>query len=110
MNDRPQRIFLDTNVYIIGAAIPDSDEAAILDWASFDGSEVPEIEDELALDVARAGEAGMGAPGKLVQQEKEWEQQSRGVHFRQWTGRLPLAPFFFVAARRLFQTAVVGPV
>lgn len=44
MNDRPQRVFLDTNVYIVGAAIPDSDEAAILSWAGFDGSQAPGAE------------------------------------------------------------------
>lgn len=33
----PQRIFLDTNVYIVGAALADSPEAAILDWAGFAG-------------------------------------------------------------------------
>lgn len=44
MNDRPQRVFLDTSVYIIGAAFSDSDEAAILAWAGFDGSDQAEIE------------------------------------------------------------------
>ena len=31
----PGRIFLDTNVFIIGAALPDSPEAKILVWAGF---------------------------------------------------------------------------
>jgi predicted nucleic acid-binding protein len=31
----PGRIFLDTNVFIIGAALPDSPEAQILRWAGF---------------------------------------------------------------------------
>lgn len=36
----PVRVFLDTNVFIIGTAEPDSDEAAILKWAGF-GQEAP---------------------------------------------------------------------
>lgn len=44
MSERPERVFLDTNVYIIGAAIADSHEAAILNWAGFDGSKASEIE------------------------------------------------------------------
>lgn len=32
---RPQQLFLDTNVFIVGAAFADSPEAAILDWAGF---------------------------------------------------------------------------
>ncbi len=44
MNNQPARVFLDTNVYIVGAAIADSPEAAILDWAGFDGSTVPTVE------------------------------------------------------------------
>ncbi len=35
MQDYPRRLFLDTNVFIIGAAFADSPEAAILDWAGF---------------------------------------------------------------------------
>jgi predicted nucleic acid-binding protein len=31
----PQRIFLDTNVFIIGVALAGTPEAAILDWAGF---------------------------------------------------------------------------
>lgn len=55
MSERPARVFLDTNVYIIGAAIADSDEAAILNWAGFDGSKASEIEVEIFL-AAREGE------------------------------------------------------
>jgi predicted nucleic acid-binding protein len=36
VTSHPQRVFLDTNVFIIGAALVDSPEAAILDWAGFD--------------------------------------------------------------------------
>lgn len=32
MSDVPFRLFLDTNVYIIGAGDPNSSEAAILQW------------------------------------------------------------------------------
>lgn len=35
MQGYPRRIFLDTNVYVVGAALPDSPEAALLDWAGF---------------------------------------------------------------------------
>jgi predicted nucleic acid-binding protein len=31
----PRRVFLDTNVYIVGAALQNSPEAALLDWAGF---------------------------------------------------------------------------
>lgn len=41
----PRRIFLDTNVYIIGAAVADSPEAAILNWLGFAGQPVePSVE------------------------------------------------------------------
>lgn len=32
--ERPKRIFLDTNVFIIGFQVPESPESAILNWAS----------------------------------------------------------------------------
>lgn len=35
MKPHPQRLFLDTNVFIVGAAMTESPEAAILDWAGF---------------------------------------------------------------------------
>jgi predicted nucleic acid-binding protein len=35
VQSHPRRIFLDTNVFIVGAAIGDSAEATILDWAGF---------------------------------------------------------------------------
>lgn len=35
MNPAPKRLFLDTNIYIIGAAIKDSTEAHLLHWAGF---------------------------------------------------------------------------
>lgn len=38
------RLFLDTNVYIVGAALPDTPEAAILSWAGFDGTPAPSVE------------------------------------------------------------------
>jgi len=31
----PQKLFLDTNVYIIGTTLPESPEAVILDWIGF---------------------------------------------------------------------------
>lgn len=40
----PNRVFLDTNVYIIGAAIADSPEAIILSWAGFTGERSPAFE------------------------------------------------------------------
>jgi predicted nucleic acid-binding protein len=39
MKSRPQRVFFDTNIYIIGAATEDTPEAQILDWAGFGGDE-----------------------------------------------------------------------
>ena len=44
MPDIPKSIFLDTNVFIIGASSPDSPEAAILDWAGFGASGIPPVE------------------------------------------------------------------
>ena len=40
----PQRLFLDTNVYIIGAAVEDSPEAAILNWLGFAGQPAAPVE------------------------------------------------------------------
>jgi hypothetical protein len=39
MTPEPLRVFLDTNVYILGAADPTSAERRILRWAGFNGSE-----------------------------------------------------------------------
>jgi len=35
MSEAPRRIFLDTNVYLVGTAFPDSPERKILAWAGF---------------------------------------------------------------------------
>lgn len=40
----PRRLFLDTNVYIIGAALDDSPEALILNWAGFAGQPTEPVE------------------------------------------------------------------
>lgn len=40
----PHRIFLDTNVYIVGAALDDSPEAVILNWAGFAGQPTEAVE------------------------------------------------------------------
>ncbi len=40
----PRRLFLDTNVYIIGAALDDSPEALILNWAGFAGQPAKPVE------------------------------------------------------------------
>lgn len=40
----PQRIFLDTNVYIVGAALADSPEAAILHWLGFASKPAESVE------------------------------------------------------------------
>jgi hypothetical protein len=37
MNQPPLRVFLDTNIYIVGAALESSPEAKILDWAGWGG-------------------------------------------------------------------------
>ncbi len=44
MAGAPGRIFLDTNIYIIGSAVTDSPEAIILDWAGFAKPELPPVE------------------------------------------------------------------
>lgn len=48
MNPPPAIIFLDTNVYVIGAAIDDSPEAQILDWAGFGGDQ-NEVDQRVAV-------------------------------------------------------------
>lgn len=35
VTDSPRRVFLDTNVFIVGSAFEQSPEASILDWAGF---------------------------------------------------------------------------
>lgn len=44
MSSFPKRIFFDTNVFIIGAAMVESPEATILDWAGFAGSPTMPVE------------------------------------------------------------------
>ncbi len=44
MKSAINRIFLDTNVYIIGAAIPDSYERQILNWVGFEGKKASLVE------------------------------------------------------------------
>lgn len=44
MKDYPRRLFLDTNVYIIGAAVEESAAATILDWAGFAGPGAADVE------------------------------------------------------------------
>ncbi len=48
MNRIPAVIFLDTNIYIIGAATDDSPEAKILDWAGF-GADQTEIDQRVEV-------------------------------------------------------------
>jgi predicted nucleic acid-binding protein len=53
----PSRIFLDTNVYIIGSSEPESPEKKILDWLGFSGRPVTSTEvilsDELVEQICR---------------------------------------------------------
>jgi len=44
MPNPPQRVFLDTNVYLIGMAYPDGPEAEILRWAGFGQDEPGPVE------------------------------------------------------------------
>ena len=44
MKRQPRRVFLDTNVYIVGAALPGSVEEAVLIWCGYDGSRNTDIE------------------------------------------------------------------
>jgi predicted nucleic acid-binding protein len=67
----PTRIFLDTNVYIIGAADLSSDEGRILRWAGFDGQESDiwvVISDEVVDQIRRVGRrlAGKDWAGALL--------------------------------------------
>lgn len=58
MTPRPQRVFLDTNVYILGAADSASAEGRILRWAGFDGSEsevAVVMSDEVLDQIRRVG-------------------------------------------------------
>jgi predicted nucleic acid-binding protein len=40
----PERVFLDTNVFVIGAAFPESSERAILSWAGYGKDEQGPVE------------------------------------------------------------------
>ena len=67
----PERIFLDTNVYVIGAAFPKSPERAILSWAGF-GKDEP-------------------GPVEIIVSEELFEQirrVSKRVGFKDWAGQI----------------------
>jgi predicted nucleic acid-binding protein len=57
MTPLPDRIFLDTNVFIIGAADPESPEGLILRWAGLDGQVKGSVEiivsDEIFQQISR---------------------------------------------------------
>ena len=67
----PKRVFLDTNVYIIGASDPASPEGRILLWAGFDGRETDVeivMSDEVLDQIRRVGRrvAGKDWAGDLL--------------------------------------------
>jgi predicted nucleic acid-binding protein len=76
----PDRIFLDTNVYIIGAALPDSPEGKILRWAGFGMVEPGPIEivisQELIEQILRVGRRLKG---------KDWGSEIVGRIWRDMT-------------------------
>jgi predicted nucleic acid-binding protein len=67
----PKRVFLDTNVYVIGAAFPESPERVILSWAGF-----------------AKGEPG---PVEIIVSEELFEQirrVSKRVGSKDWAGQI----------------------
>jgi predicted nucleic acid-binding protein len=67
----PKRVFLDTNVFVIGAAFPESPERAILNWAGF-----------------AKGEPG---PVEIIVSEELFEQVrrvSKRVGSKDWAGQI----------------------
>jgi len=67
----PKRVFLDTNIYIIGASDPASAEGRILRWAGFDGLETDVeivMSDEVLDQIRRVGRrvAGKDWAGDLL--------------------------------------------
>lgn len=76
----PQRLFLDTNVFIIGTAIPDSPEARILEWLGFferrDNSPTIIVSDVLLEQIRRVGRriGGKDYSGELI--VRLWENLS----------------------------------
>jgi predicted nucleic acid-binding protein len=51
MPNPPQCVFLDTNVYLIGMAFPESPEAEILRWVGFGQTEHPKGEESSSVEV-----------------------------------------------------------
>lgn len=67
----PLRVFLDTNIYIIGAANPGSSEGRILRWAGLDGTETDVeivMSDEVLDQIRRVGRrlSGKDWAGELL--------------------------------------------
>ena len=75
-----QRLFLDTNVFIIGVAMPESPEAVLLDWLGFfhkrDDSPVVVVSDALIEQIRRVGRrvGGKDHAGELI--ARLWENLS----------------------------------
>jgi predicted nucleic acid-binding protein len=69
---KPQRIFLDTNVFIIGSTEPSSPEASILEWLGFFGRRIGGstvvVSDVLIEQVVRVGRRirGKDYSGELI--------------------------------------------
>ena len=76
----PDRIFLDTNVYIVGVANTDSVEWKILQWLGFDGSQLTQAEvvvsTELIAQILRVGKRlyGKDWAGRVV--SRMWQNLS----------------------------------
>lgn len=67
------RLFLDTNIFILGASIAESPSALILDWLGFDGRERPdgvsvlisaELQDQIRRVARRVG--GKNWAGEII--------------------------------------------
>jgi len=111
---RPQRLFLDTNVFIIGSVMPDSPEASILEWLGFfnrrKSSPVVIVSDVLIEQILRVGRrvGGKDYSGELI--VRLWQNLSvdhvtlkdEALHRLNQTGAIPREDV------AIFLTAVVG--
>lgn len=77
MPNPPQCVFLDTNVYLVGMAYPESPEAEILHWAGFGSAEHP-----------KGDEPG---PVEVIVSEEMFEQirrVARRLRSKDWAGEI----------------------
>ena len=83
MKNHPHRLFLDTNVFIVGVAIADSPEAAILAWAGFGEQQEMQSKDVVIL-VSDALFQQIARVGRRLR-HKDWAGEIIGHIWRKMT-------------------------